>query len=200
MSEKDEDAEVVEAIDPVEVAKPDGDETTDYKAKADGLEADLTKANVELEKLKGKDISFKKLKDMTEGEKKKYDEEKEQLSTQVKTLQEQIESNERRQVEEWFTSAAHVVTNGDEDKIKEIKVEYDLLNMPSSTRIEVMARMNKAMTLAGIEVGGDLNAISFGSGREPQRQERRFTDSDRGKATLDMLAPDLAKANKKNNE
>lgn len=161
-------------------------EAVDYKAKAEELEA-------EIKKLKDKETNFGKLKEMTEAEKKKHNEEKQTLQQQVDALKEQVAASEKQKVEELRDATIHAVVGGDEDKVKAIKAEYDLLNMPATTREEIVARTKKAVRLAGFELEGDTSNLSFGSGREPERKEKKFSDTDKGKQVFNTMFPDLVK-------
>jgi len=55
------------------------------------------------------------------------------------------------------------VTGGDPELTKKIQENYDLLNMPTTTDAEIQARVQKAVTAAGIGSVANFNSgISFG--------------------------------------
>lgn len=160
--------------------KPEGE--IDYKAKSEELEAEITK-------LKSKDTSFSKFKKMTEEEQAKSIEEKEAMSKKISELESSIKANSEAQRKEVRDTLVSTFTGGDEDKAKEIMAEYNLLNMPDGTRSEIQARLAKAAKLAGYEIKGDLSSIQFGSGNEPAKTEKRFTDTEKGKAFFNSMFP-----------
>jgi hypothetical protein len=176
----------------VEEKIEDKSEEVDFKAKAEALEVELTTAKEALQKLSDKEMNFGKLKGQTEDEKKKHNEEKLTLQEQVTALKDQITKSESQKVEELRDTTIQAIVGGDEEKAKAIKAEYELLNMPATNRDEIIARTKKAVRLAGYELEGDTSFAPTGSGREPQRTEKKFTDTDKGKATYGLLFPDLA--------
>lgn len=167
-------------------------EEVDFKAKAEALELELTTAKEALQKLSDKEANFGKLKEQTEAKEKKHNEEKLTLQEQVNLLNEQLAKSESQKVEELRDTTIQSIVGSDEEKAKVIRAEYDILNMPATNRDEIIARTKKAVRLAGYELEGDTSFAPTGSGREPQRTEKKFTDTDKGKATFGVLFPDLA--------
>ncbi len=176
------------------------EDTTDYKAKFEELQTELKEKEEELAKVTSKEVNFSNLKNQTEEEKKRHDDEKDSLNGQIEELKKQNEDMMRSQMDDWYFSSLASVTNGDEEKAEKIKAEYDILNLPTSTRSEVQARMDKAVKLAGITMAGSINTISHGSGRQPAPADQRFSDTERGKTLMGMMAPDLKDINKDKEE
>lgn len=147
-------------------------------APAKTVEEQLAETKAELEKLKGKDISFSKLKSDTEAEKAALAAEKEELAKKVTKLEGDLTSLTAAQRTDWKSS---MLGGLDEAKRKEVEAEYAVLNMPEGSREEINTRMAKAMKLAGIERRGDLSSIAFASGSDTKPATKSFMDTDKGK-------------------
>jgi hypothetical protein len=109
------------------------------------------------------------------------------------SIKEELENERKGRIKEIYDITIRSIVGDDEEKIKAIKAEYDILNMPDSNRDEIVLRAKKAMKLAGFEPGGDLSSLSFGGSRESIKTEKSFHETDKGKAILGLFAPDLSK-------
>lgn len=160
------------------------------------LKFKLDEATKELEKFKNKDINFSKVKEQTEKEKAKYEEEKKTLQQQIDELKTSVSERDAKMIVEWKGTAIRSLVGSDAENIKAIEAEYELLNMPIGNRDEVHARVLKAVKLAGYEVSGDTASISVGSSREPERKPKSYSETEKGKETAKFFAPHLFKDNK----
>lgn len=172
--------------------QPEGGGELDLKAENERLQA-------ELEKLKSKDLNFEKVRTMTEEEKKKHDGEKGALNSQIEELKGQIEANRQSQVSDWYDSVLDSAVGADEEKRKSVKAEYELLNLPATNREEVALRVKKALKLAGYELKGDTSSFTAMTGSRDSKREpaKRYSETEKGKATAKMFAPHLFKDDKK---
>jgi hypothetical protein len=159
----------------------------------EALKKQLQDKEAELEKLRNKDISFNKVKKMTEEEKQKHDNEKKTLQEQMDSIKEELDSEKKSRISEIYDITVRSIVGDDEEKLKAIREEYNILNMPDGNREEIVQRTKKAMKLAGFEPSGDLSTLSFGGSRESIKTEKKFHQTDRGKAVVGLFAPDLVK-------
>lgn len=152
-------------------------EAVDYKAKAEELQA-------ELEKERAKEKNFSKVKETAEEEVKRIAKEKEVLAGKITEIEGKLNATTQQQRNDWIDSAISSAVGGDKAKVEAVKAELSVLNMPDGTREEAVAKVLKAVRLAGYELKGDVASISFGSGKEPAKTDKISENSTNFLGTL----------------
>lgn len=168
------------------------EETVDaLKEKLTQKEEELKTKSEELEKIKDKETNFGKLRKIKKQEEETLQEQIAGLTGQVLKLTEQLDGRDTKMVDDWKDTAITAISGDDLERKKAIQAEYDLLNMPTGSRDEVVARVKKAITLAGFEIKGDLASLAIGGSQEPEKKEKTYSETEKGKATARFLAPQV---------
>lgn len=165
------------------------------------LTEELGKTKEEVEHLKKvsaeKSENIKKLRDMSDEEKKALDvntitilkkmEALEEESNQTKAQLAEKNEKERNYTKDTILGSIH---SGDEKVKLEIETAYGQLNMPETTPAEIRARADAAMRLAGIAVKTQNPLYGSFSGEAPNiksEKDKEFTETERGKALYEQL-------------
>lgn len=112
-------------------------------------EAELVTAQEKLGKLENKDLNFKKLRDMSEEEKKTFTAKELEHKEEVERLQEEISGFKTSYHTNMFDKQIKTLV-GDDEKLK-IKVEEEykaLENLPSDTEAQVSEKLKRAFIMA----------------------------------------------------
>ena len=130
----------------------------------------LEEANKELKGLRDKKFNFKKLRDMSEEEKGKFDEKELALKQQIEEMQEGQESNKNKLEDNWKDKAIRSMVGSDEEMKKKILENYDALNIDAGTEYEIGDKMTKAYQLAypGQTSPSPFNTPNYGKTEAPE--------------------------------
>lgn len=165
------------------------------KAENETAEQKTARLEKELEVLKKQDTNAGNLRKKNEEDTKKHNKEKVSLQDQITELKTQVEDGVKSTVTEWRESVVDRFVQKDKDKVK-VKEEYNILNMPETTKEEVNARSVKALKLAGFDIEGDTSAMIAPSGGSHEGDATTKTEKQKGRESeLDSaLFPHLQKA------
>ncbi len=163
-------------------------------------EDELKKVNEELAKVRQVNVdkteNFKKFRDLTEDEKKAYDENTLLLMKRADKLEEDLAKEtttrterETRDRELNKTNALLAFHAGKDDIKKTLEEKYALLAaMPETTPQEINARAREAAKLAGISVESVNPLYQHVNGDAPvYREKKEYTESPEGKEAADLV-------------
>ena len=139
-----------------EEIKPEESKEPDYKVLLEEKEAEIAEVKKKLETFENKDFNFKKLRDMTEDEKKKLSGKEEELLKRQEHLEEEQESWTGKIVEGHKGDALAVLVGDDEELRKKVIFHYDRIKDEATTKDEINKKMRDAYLLA---VGKPVNQI-----------------------------------------
>ena len=126
---------------------------------------ELTKAQEELEKLRGKDLNFGKLREQKEAAEKKVDEILKGVDERVGLAKKEILEGVMK---DHYSETINTLTGGDKDLIAKVELEYKRLTDAAASKEEVSKKLKDAYLLATrADAGVDSSVYSSGSVRRP---------------------------------
>jgi len=176
-------------------------ETPDYEAQLKEKDTQVEELQKELTGLKNKEYNFKKLRDMTEDEKKELTTREVELIQRTEKLEEEQKSFSTRVVDGHKLDAFAVLAGDDAELLKKIQYHYERISDDATTRDEVNKKAKDAWLLAngGANAGIDpiARAAAYQSGHGVVKTGERLTGDQRDLASkLGISDDDLKKYSK----
>lgn len=186
-----EDGTVIKAV-PVEVAE-------EYKSALDKANEDLVAKGQEVENLKRvnaeKTMNFQKYNELTEEQKKAYNQNEVELLRRGDLLEEkltqttqELEAMKNQSKAEKKASVMRSIHQGNAELEKVLDENYNKLNMPDGTPEEIAARARAAAALSGITVDPRNPLFIPIDGEAPTFKEgKEYVDTPEGNTAADMV-------------
>jgi len=176
----------------------------ELKTIIDEMGSQVKTLKTELEKEKGKDKNFNKLRnlklsELSEEEKKGLTEKEQAILEKQETLENRIQSFEVREKETYKDESLRELAVFEEDERKKVLANFNRLTDPASTRAEIASKMTEAYrmtygTTPGTSAGGLNEVVPFsGSRGAGGRKEPGFADTPQGKALAKKLNLGISK-------
>ncbi len=143
--------------------------------------ADLKVAIEELEKFKGKDFNFGKLREQKEAAEKKVEDILNGVDEKITAVKKEVLDGVMK---DHYTDTINKLTGGDKDLIAKIELQYKRLGDSAGTKSEIEKKLNDAFILAtgGQSKGINNSAFSSGGVGKPNfgtQGETKLTDEEK---------------------
>lgn len=162
----------------------------------------LQEKEAELEKLRNKDLNFKKLREMTEEEKAKLSATELALKAEQDRFREEQQSFYSGFVSDIKDDLLETIAGDDEDLRKSILANYDRIKDSDTARSrkEISAIMHEAAKLAGVTSGSKVSPLVRAanySGRPIKAPEKSFSETEEGRSLAKELGLGFIKEEEK---
>lgn len=144
-----EDGSTIEAYTPEEVEEIKNQATEEQRAEIEAKEAELAKANEELEKFRGKDLNFGNLRSQKEAAEAQVKELTKGLDERIKAAQEETRKEILESVlADHKNETLKSLVGEDEELKKKVELHYNRLTDPATTKEEITKKLSDAYFLA----------------------------------------------------
>lgn len=145
-----------QAVDDYKTNNPD--KTADIEA----LQETLAEKEIELEKMKGKDMNFANLRNQKEAAEKKIEEIKGEIDGKISNVKKEVMEEVMR---DHYSESLKALSGDDKELEKKIEFHYKRLGDVASTKTDIASKLRDAWFLATKPTGDDgVNANVFASG------------------------------------